>query len=173
MSSVSTAYGVDLEKLTSLRGCKDAQLLAELEPKIQPDPFDDPGDPTVLDGLRALVNGDTLDSTIGRAQQLYGLEMLCEHVGKRLDGQGHVAYIDDLGLETALLTCEPPLDLPRADDFPSAAHLTAEQVRNEFARFADVETEGDDPEIEEGREELIGWLQQCADQGLALVVFQY
>lgn len=173
MSSVSTAYGVDLEKLASVRGSKDARLLTELEQKIQPDPFDATGDPTVLDGLRALIEGDLLDSYVGRAKQLYALEMLCEHVGRRLDGQGHVAFIDDLGMETALLAYEPPLDLPRADDFPSVAYLTAEQVRDEYARFTAIDTEHEDPEIAEGREEFVGWLQQCADEGLALVVFQH
>jgi len=172
MSSISTAYGVDIDKLASIIGSKDAQLLAEIEQVIRPDPLEELGETTIRDGLRALINGDLLDSYLGRAKQLYALELLCEHIGKRLKGHGHVAYLDDIGLETALLAYEPPLDLPRADDFPSVAYLSAEQTRDEYTRFADVDTE-EYPEIEEGREELIGWLQQSSEQRLALVVFQY
>ena len=173
MSSCTYGYGVDLTRLTAVQGSGDANLLSELVETAPTDPFAEPGEPTICDGLQALIDGNLLDSYEGRAQQLYALELLCQRFGKQLDGQEHIGYLEDLGWETAAMEQRSPLDLPAADDFPMSGYLTADEVVEEYARLKDEEIEDEPPELADAREEFVWWLKQCADKGLALVTFTY
>jgi hypothetical protein len=176
MSSETYAYGVDLTKLGEYVGCGDAAKLAEVEGLVGTDELDrDFGfDTTVThrQALRSLVLGEPMEHRSANALRLYALEHLCGVLGKKLDGEGHVGYPDDLDWETRILQRRVPLGLARPDDFPDTSHLTAEEVRDECERFAD-DTEHDDPSIEAGREEFAWWLEQCRREGLAMVTFQY
>lgn len=179
MSSSTCAYGVDLAKLATYIGCGDAAKLAEIEEYVEALDGVDLDDAILLgdevthrQALRSLVLGEPLENRSANALRLYALEHLCGSLGKKLDGEGHIGYPDDLGWETLILECRVPLSLTPSDDFPSVGHLTAEEVREECERFAE-DTEHDDQTIEEGREEFAWWLEQCRREGLAMVTFQY
>lgn len=173
MSTTTTAYGVNLEEIGSAIGSRDQALIAQLQAKVTPDPFATDGGPTVEGGLQELITGDPPEGPTENAIKLYALEMLCEHFGTRLGGGDHISYLDDLGWQTKLLDSGPPLGLSRSDDFPDVAYLSATDVRHEYDEFSKLDSDCDVEGVEEGREELLGWLQQCAQQGLALVTFQY
>lgn len=173
MGTATYAFGVDLEQVNAAIGSSDSGLVATICGNLRPDPFAQPGDPTVADAVQKLVDGERDESYEGRALQLYALEALCEHLGERLAGEGHVGYIDDLGWDTKLLATRIPFGLPEAPDFPGVSHLTAEEAREEYGRFSEMDVDCEEGWIEEAREAFIGWLQQCAKRGCALVTFQY
>lgn len=175
-------YGVAIEQLKAVRGCRDASLLSALEQKfadrleraedentsLWTPPF------SLRMALGKIVNDEISDtSPDAAAQYIYAYELLCEHFGQRLDGDSHIEMLDDLGWETAALEFRTPLDLPDPLGFPSTSYLTREQVNEEYDQYQDVDTDEDDPVVADAREEFVWWLKQCADQGLGLVTFCY
>lgn len=173
MSVGTWGYGVDLQKVQELIGSNNDQAFNELKCTIPIQRVDAEQGISIVDGLGALIRGKPLLSPIGRAAQLYALEHLCDQIGKRLAGQGHIAFWDQLDWETRMLSSNPPFRLPAADDFPYVTHLAAQQVSEEYDRIAALESEHENPETSDAREEYVGWLQQCKSKNLALVAFQY
>lgn len=179
MGCATCGYGVDLEKLAAAKGSRDAALLAAVKEASAVQFRQDVQLGTISmsleEALERLIAGDLSDeSSDAAAQYLYALELLCNHLGERLDGQEHIKYLDDLGWETAAAELRLPLGLPAPDNFPAVSYLTADEVKADYERFKDEDTDDDDdPYVSEAREEFVWWLKQCADKNLALITFCY
>lgn len=180
MGYVTVAYGVDVQRLAAVKGSRDQQLLADMEKLLAEaertaasSGFSDDGPLSLRAALERIVSDQVEAIPNGDHQYVYALELLCQHLGKPLDGQGHIRYLDDLGWPIAMDDCRPPFDLPEPLGFPGTCHLTAEEVKKEYERFQDADTEDEDSEVTEAREEYVWWLKQCADEGLGLVTFCY
>jgi hypothetical protein len=182
MGYTTIAYGVDIDKLAAVKGSRDQRLLAEMELLLAEEEqeaadsgFSDSLCPLSLRAALERILADEIEAMPnGNHQYVYAMELLCRHLGKALDDCGHVKYLEDLGWEVAMDDFRTPLDLPQTFGFPDTCYLTAEEVRKEYERFRDVDPDDDEhPDIAESREEYVGWLKQCVDEGLGLVTFCY
>jgi hypothetical protein len=63
--------------------------------------------------------------------------------------------------------------LPPPEDFPEVGFLTADQVREELARFRAAGVGGPDHESGEAGDELLAHLERAAELGVGLVTFTY
>lgn len=101
MSTVTIAFAVDVDRLTAMKGCGDEELLKTVERTCgdslsRMESPAEPGKLSVRDALRHIVvDGETPDASAA-AQYVYALELLCRHLGKPLDGTGHIGHLDDL-----------------------------------------------------------------------------
>ena len=177
MSITTYAYGINLPTLTAAIGSHDATLVNKiLESGVYRWARDDlrQNRISLRDALQMLINAEySNDSPVAVARRLYAYETLCEHLGRRLDGQEHVGYLDELGWDTLLMNQRTPIGLVASIDFPMSGYLTPEEVVREYDQYMDVEAEEDDLQIADAREEFVWWLKQCANKRLALVTFTY
>jgi hypothetical protein len=187
MSYQTTGYSVDLDKLAAVKGCHDEAFLAEVlkncADRIKSHDEWSPAEPergvvSIHKALQDIINAELDDLAPQTAfQYLYALEVLCLHLGTRLDGGGCIRDIEDVCWDTRLAELmPPPLGLPCPQDFPSVSYLTASQVKEECERFDDDDSESLyelGQETADAREDFLWWLKQCADRGLALMTFCY
>ncbi len=175
MSYTTYGYGIDIDELKRIHGSGDHELLAAVldSSADRLKQFDEPMFAlNVRKALAEIVDG-RIDEAEEAAAYIYALEILCVFFGKVLDGQGHIGYLDDLDWELALPEFATPFELPSVLGFPDTTYLTAAEVKQEYERFADVDTETDDPDVTDARDEYVWWLQQCNDANLGLVTFSY
>jgi hypothetical protein len=176
MGYVTVAYGADIDRLAALKGSQDQRLLADMG-KLVTEAEERKADSECPLSLRAALErilADQIEAMPnGDHQYIYATELLCRHLGKSLDGQGHIKYLDDLGWDIAMNDFRTPFGLPQPFGFPDARYLNAEEVRQEYGRFQDVDPEDDNSDVAEAREEYVWWLKQCADDGTGLVTFCY
>ena len=178
MGYITTAYGVDIDQLIAVKGSNDQTIQDELAPRIKEaegrDPFQSEDEPlTLMGALEQIIAGKIEPVPNGEHQYVYVMELLCQHMGEELDGQGHIRYMDDLDWEVAMDEFRTPFDLPYPGGFPNAFYLTTTEVAAEYKRFADEDTDDDDSEVVDAREEYVWWLKQCVDKGLGMVAFCY
>ncbi|HEU5118282.1 MAG TPA: hypothetical protein VFT74_16810, partial [Isosphaeraceae bacterium] len=164
MGYSTVAYAVDIDRLRSVFGSEDAQLLQKIEAKHAKDlrrgdkTFADQirdGAPTQGEALRQIIAGKIEGPDWAGFQYGYVLEILCKHLGTLLDNDDLIAFISDLEIPTALIESGPPLPIPRPRDFPDIGYLTADQVREEYAHLKDQDLSHEDEDIEEARNEFL------------------
>lgn len=176
MGYTTIAYGVDIDRLAAVKGSCDQGLLAKMDRAISEEEhrIADPDCPLSLrEALERIVTNQVKSVPNGDHQYVYAMELLCQHLGKALDGQGHIKYLDDLCWDVAMNDFRTPLDLPNPLGFPDARYLNAEETQREYEKFRDVDSECDDSDVTEGREEYVWWLKQCVDEGIGLVTLSY
>jgi len=166
--------GVDIAKVRAAIGSNDESLLAyEVAELVLPQESKIEGDScTMKSALADLVAGKLERSSSAPHLYIYALEALCNHIGRRLDGDGHIKFLDDLEW---LITYEPLAKFFKLSDpgtFPDARIIVLEQVQKQFVVY-ESDTEHDDVAITDAREEYIWWLKQCNDHQLDLVTFCY
>ena len=132
---------------------------------------------SVTEALEDLINGELRDTSPRNAfQYLYALELLCLHLGTKLDGGDHIGDVENVDWDTRLREVRIPFDLPPPSGFPSVSYLTPSEVKQEYERF-DAEHSDSDDEVDrataDAREDFLWWLKQCGDHGLAIVTFCY
>ena len=79
-------------------------------------------------------------------------ELLCKHLGHRLENDDLIEFIEILEIPTGLTTSGPPLPIPRPHDFPDVGFLTADQVQQEYFSLKDQDLSHEDEDIQEARE---------------------
>ena len=175
-------YGVDIARLRSTYGSQDQTLLKEMEREYADDlrqndeRFRDEirrGAPPLREALAQIVRGKITGKQGTEFQYGYAVELLCKHLGRPLENEDLIEFVDDLEIPTGVLSSGPPLPIPPPLDFPVIGFLTAEQVREEYAQLKDQDFSHDDEDIEAAREEFRSYLRQANDQGLGIVVFAY
>jgi len=181
MGYTTVGYGVDIDRLAAVKGSRDQRLLAEMEGLVAEEERraaewpSSANCPLSLRGALERILEDRVEEVPdGDHQYVYAMQLLCQHLGKLLDGQGHIKFLDDLGWDIAMDDFRTPLGLPQPHALPDARYLTAEEVKSEYERFRDVDPEDEEhPYLAELREEYVWWLKQCADQGVGLITFSY
>jgi hypothetical protein len=105
----------------------------------------------------------------------YGLERLCQLLGKRLatiEGKG--GMLRALKLNTPLSQERSPVTLPERDDFPTIGYLTADEVEHEVERLRELDLSfPKSAEIEEGRQTFFRCLMAAANKRAGIVSFYY
>jgi hypothetical protein len=173
MSVATFGYIVDLDRLRSAAGSKDGELQRAIESRFEDDLRENdemvaayqPEEITLRAALRDLIAGDVPAEC--DTAHLLAFETLCKFLGERLDDDDRLADLDDLEIQTGLLTSGPPVALPGFAD--RVGFLTADQVRGEYARLKDDDLAHDDPDIEAARIMLRSFLEQAQASGLSLV----
>lgn len=175
MSYTTYGYAVDIDKLKQVYGSRDRELLDKIL-DFSRDRLEQSDGPMFALNLRKALS-DIIDATIDESEEeaayIYALEILCVYLGRVLDGQGHIGYLDDLCWDLSLPEFATPFELPPVLGFPGTSFLTAGEVEQELERFVDIDTESDDSEVTDARDEFVWWLQQCKDAGVGLVIFCY
>jgi hypothetical protein len=169
------AYLVDLDRLRSAVGSKDARLLAFLEEKHADFLLQEEERITLYgegeheisprEALRRLIEGDIPPDSY--AGCIAAFEILCTHVGERLDDEDLLGDLWDLDIETALLRSGPPIPLAGLED--RIGFLTVDQAADEFERLKDRDLSHPDEDIEAAREKLRYFIEQARSRGKALV----
>ena len=169
------AYLVDLERLRSTIGSKDAPLQASLEGKHseylgQEDERirvygEGEDEVSPREALRRLIDGTIPSNCDGG--YLSAFEMLCAELGERLDDEDLLADLWDLNIETALLRSGPPIPLPGLED--RIGFLTPNEAADEFDRLKERDLSDEDEDIQAAREKFRSLLEQARSAGKALV----
>jgi hypothetical protein len=173
------AYGMDVERLASAKGSGNQELLSQIERDFAAElatiSRDFRDSPIMAEAaLREIVSGQVTHSREDAAAiYLYVVELMCRAFGRMLDGSESIRYLEDLEWEIEERKLNAWLGLPSPLGFPDVSYWTPEQVRAEYDRLADEDTDHDENEITQAREEFVGWLQQCAEAGTGLVTFCY
>jgi hypothetical protein len=135
-------YLVDLDALARAVGSKDESIIAAVTAR-DPEAFaEDDGDDEEISlgrALRDLVMGNPPVEESAH-QYGYALEQLCDHLGKRLDGEDvwegiRWEVLEATGMEE-IMERKPPVPLPKTDDFPAIGHLTAAEIAEMTARLS-------------------------------------
>jgi hypothetical protein len=176
------SYGVDIDRLRSAFGSRDEAMLGEIEREFA-DQFRDNdrwfsdeigrGAPSLREALAQIARGEITGGEATGFQYGYALELLCKRLGHELDNDDLIEFVDDLEIPTGLLSSGPPLPIPPPLDFPAIGFLTADQVRDEYARLEGLDLSHDDKDIEAAREEFRSYLRQASERGLGIVTFAY
>jgi len=172
---------IDLAALRGAVGSKDSALLTQLTDESterlasHDEWFEDEiaaGAPSLLDALRALIEGDTLDEKHGFAYG-YALEMLCDKLGTEIgDPESIPAFFSDLKIKTALAEGDHrlPVPIPKPKDFPGIGYLTRDEMQQEIEAFAAVEAKYDESDPEAC---FIAALREACEMERDLVTFTY
>ena len=161
MGYSTLVYGVDIDRLRSTFGSQDDMFLDEIRR----------GAPSLREALSQILRGQITGGEGTEFQYGYAAELLCKHLGQRLDNDDLIEFVDDLEIPTGVLSSGPPLPIPTPLDFPMIGFLTADEVREEYDRLKDQDLSHDDEDIEAAREEFRSYLLQANDQGLGIVTF--
>jgi hypothetical protein len=166
---------VDLERLRSVVGSKDARLLVSAEEKHceylgQEDERiraygEGEDEVSFREALHRLIEG-TIPSNCDRGY-LSAFEMLCAELGERLDDEDLLADLWDLNVETALLRPGPPIPLPGLEEH--IGFLTPNQAADEFDGVKERDLSDEDEDIRATREKFRSFLEQARSEGKALV----
>ena len=178
------AYAVDIDRIRSTFGSNDDALLRAIEQEFADEfPRNDEwfsreirrGAPTLREALAQIVRGKITarEGIETEFQYGYAAELLCRHLGRELDNDDLIEFVDDLEIPTGITTSGPPLPIPESGDFPAIGFLTADQVRQEFASLKDEDLSHDDDDIAAAREEFRAYLQQACALGRGVVMFAY
>jgi len=188
------AYAVDLDRLRSAFGSNDQKMLKAIEEKCAKEIrrsdawFSDVdhrlarrGAPTVGEALAQIIGGQITGPDWAGSRYGYATELLCKHLGHWLGHGRSMSYIDDLGVPAHFAESGLPLPIPGPQSWPTIRFLTAEQVREAYARLRDQEVArgGEDgasyvdEDLQAAREEFRSYLHQAYDKGLGFVTFQY
>ena len=176
MSYSLVPYLVDLPKLRSAVGSKDAALIAAVRRK-SPQRFDADEYPLTLgQALTHLVMGEKLAKDDAH-QYGYALEKLAAHLGKRLDFDlwSGVRWeaMEDSGV-APVMKSGPPVKLPKIrGGFPVIGFLDRGEIAERVRRMGDEGLTHDDEELEELLKEFEAWLRTAAKAKQDLLLFYY
>src|SRR5262245_21450577 len=153
-----SVYSVDLKKLRTARGSKNARLAAAIKKK-QAERFthaddwfaDDiaSGAPSLATALDELIAGKPTKKKYG-FQYGYAIELLCEHFGKRID-EGDLSSRIDESLDPLLAKAKKPtlskllrsgvfpLAIPEPRDFPEIGTIDAKAMTALGSALAAIE----------------------------------
>lgn len=191
------AYGVN-EDVWGTLGCRSEEIVALtemgagnlirfLDEELSAKPANGRPLPDARATLRQMVMGEPLDARAGVAYA-YWFERMCE-IGEFLPNDAwmpvRLEFFQEVqqGLTRAGVTGVSirdifygrlPISLPPPDDFPIVGYTAAADAPALLARLraADLTAEPD-RYVREAIEQLIGWLQTCADNTLDLVTFYH
>lgn len=187
MSVQLTGYAVDLERIRSVVGCRNDDLLRDLIARNRPDldqlnewfDFEFEGQPTIDDALGLIVSGDLPQIEPMNAQYGYALEVLCRTYGTAL-------YPDRLAqLDLAWLYEQPELDelgsgpgplrglMPMPIELPGIGCIDAPDVQAKLALALSAGATTSDPDAPECYEEYASWLRTALERKASLVSFLY
>ncbi len=103
---------------------------------------------------------------------LHALELICCHVGKRLDGDQHINFLDHLHWELESEELTSYFGLSPTNVFPDARIIKLAQAKKQLEQFQ-CSTDHDEVFVVDAREEYLWWLKQCIDANVDLVTFCY
>jgi hypothetical protein len=127
------------------------------------------GEPWLRSALEDLFEGQ-LRHPERASFYAWATEILCDHLGERLEDDDQVGWLDDLELGTGLEDSGPPLPIPPHPDTPLIGYLTAQRVAAQYERLKDADLRHEDDEsIAEAREIVRSWLRQATESGRSLV----
>ena len=136
-------YGLDLDKLKALFGSNDSNLTAEIlrvrkrDVKDINDQFEENQEDFLKceHALREIVAGSFGQHEHAEAMYGYALQIICEHIGRRIGGDD-VATVEDHPYASQLVAAGPPISIPyNKEDFPEIGFLSLEQIPDEIKRI--------------------------------------
>jgi hypothetical protein len=181
MSYVLLCYLVDIPKLSSLVGSKDAAVVDEIV-ESDPDLFDedeedkDDDELTRRVALRQLIMGEKKDPEEAH-EYGYALKTICDCYGKQQDCEawGGVRWeaVEACGLEPLMKSSGPPVTLPENSDFPRIGHIRRDEIGQSLQSARGRLERSENPEIQELLEEYIGWLETTVEEEQDAVFFYH
>jgi len=188
-----SAFAVDLKKLASVAGSKDARLEAAIRKKFakrfaeNAEWFADDigaGAPTLDVAVAEIIAGKTPKRSKHGFQYGYAVEVLTQHLGKRIDE-------DELGLGAGD-AIEPflkrakrpsfdkltrngvfPLPIPRPADFPDISTMTPKDIATLAAALDAIAPLVEDDPAKEVADALRSWCTRATKRKGGLVLFAY
>jgi hypothetical protein len=192
MSYVLSGYILDIEKLKSIVGSKDASLVEavmENSPEEfdldedEEDDWDDDDDEendeeddevSLATALRQLIMNEAKNPEEAH-QYGYALREICAYCGEALDsdmwGGVRWAAVEDCGLEDLLTKTGTPVPLPPIESFPTIGHIRRENLNGYLQAAKERLQKTEDSDIEELLEEYINWLETAADKKQDIIFF--
>jgi hypothetical protein len=194
MGYAYSVYGVDLAKLKALWGCKDAKLAAAIKKKHADriddntesfeDEIEDEDAPTLGVAIDEIFAGKCKQKDHG-FQYGYALELLCHHLGKRIDEES-LSYFDDwidplLGkakhsekdTQKLIGANTFPIKIPEPADFPTIGTLDDAGMKKLDAALDKIEPLATDDDAKEIIKELRGWTSRARKAKRQIVWFVY
>ena len=144
MSYCHMFFGLDLQRLKSIYGCKNEQLVAEIlkarsEDIEENDEFfeeelEDGDFPNSKTALREIVSGSIGKHEGADAMFGYVLKIICAHIGKQFGKE--VAAVGVHPYVSQLTTSGPPIPIPYdKSDGPEIGFLRLSQITEEIRRI--------------------------------------
>ena len=181
MSYALSAFVVDIPKLESIIGSKDASVIDAVKAnnaeffEEEEEEFDD-DELWLSTAIQHLVMGEERDPEEAH-QYGYALQEICDYLGDPQDcdiwSGVRWGCVEGCGLEDLLTKTGPPVELPPNDDFPNIGHIRRGEV-NEYLQAATNRAENcQDGEIQELLDEYISWLKTAQSSSLDIVFFYH
>ncbi|GAA5505393.1 hypothetical protein Rcae01_00838 [Novipirellula caenicola] len=137
-------FAIDIERLQSVHGSKDHDLLR----KVLKDHADDVEDndaffeeeieegemPNTATALRQIFEGE-IQSNVEGAMYGYALQMIADQMGQLVEGGEYgVGAVRDQPFHSLLLQSGVPISIPLPSDFPEIGFLSRDQISDELQR---------------------------------------